>query len=249
MQYLKVESNEDFRIVTLNRADSRNAFHPPMIAELTAVFREVNQSDKVRAVLIKGDGQVFCAGADLNWMQEMVKYTHEQNVADSERLWDMFEAIRTCSAPVIVKAQGAVYGGGLGILASADYIYAAESTKFCFSEVKLGLVPAVISSFILRKCPDALVRPLMLSGEVFDAPTAEVMGLVHHRFFSNVPDEDIFETFGSSGLEALRATKNLLNRSPSVPWSEQRKFTSEIIAARRTSPEGQARLIEFLKKN
>ncbi len=160
----------------------------------------------------------------------------------------MFEAIKNTEVPVIVKAQGSVFGGALGILACADYVYAAEATKFCFSEVKLGLAPAVISSFILRKCTDGLVRPWMLSAEVFDIATAEVIGLVHNRFFNVLPDEDILATFSGNGLEAMKATKKLLNQIQSANWTEQKKLTTTVISERRISTEGQERLKKFFDK-
>ncbi len=248
MKFLNIEIKNQFKIISLNRPEVKNAFHPEMIAEITQAFTETNQQKDVKAVLLKGEGTVFCAGADLGWMKEMVNYTFEQNVADSEKLWDMFEAIKNTEVPVIVKAQGSVFGGALGILACADYVYAAEATKFCFSEVKLGLAPAVISSFILRKCADGLVRPWMLSAEVFDIATAEVIGLVHNRFFNVLSDEDILATFSGNGLEAMKATKKLLNQIQSANWTEQKKLTTTVISERRISTEGQERLKKFFDK-
>lgn len=248
MKFLNIEIKDQFKIISLNRPEVKNAFHPEMIAEITQAFAETNHQKDIKAVLLKGEGTVFCAGADLGWMKEMVNYTFEQNVADSEKLWDMFEAIKNTEVPVIVKAQGSVFGGALGILACADYVYAAEATKFCFSEVKLGLAPAVISSFILRKCADGLVRPWMLSAEVFDIATAEVIGLVHNRFFNVLSDEDILNTFSGNGLEAMKATKKLLNQIQSANWTEQKKLTTTVISERRISAEGQERLKKFFDK-
>lgn len=248
MKFLNIEIKDQFKIISLNRPEVKNAFHPEMIAEITQSFAETNHQKDIKAVLLKGEGTVFCAGADLGWMKEMVNYTFEQNVADSEKLWDMFEAIKNTEVPVIVKAQGSVFGGALGILACADYVYAAEATKFCFSEVKLGLAPAVISSFILRKCADGLVRPWMLSAEVFDIATAEVIGLVHNRFFNVLSDEDILTTFSGNGLEAMKATKKLLNQIQSANWTEQKKLTTTVISERRISAEGQERLKKFFEK-
>lgn len=248
MKFIKIEDKDHFKIVTLNRPEVKNAFHPEMISEITTAFKSFNSEQNLKAVLILGEGTAFCAGADLSWMKEMVNYSFDQNVQDSEKLWDMFEAIKNTEVPVIVKAQGAVFGGALGILACADYVYAAESTKFCFSEVKLGLAPAVISSFILRKCTDALVRPWMLSAEVFDIATAEVIGLVHSRFFNVLANEDIFSTFSENGLEAMKATKKLLNQIQTANWAEQKKLTTTVISERRTSIEGQERLKKFFDK-
>lgn len=252
MKYLKIEEKNNFKLLTLNRPEVKNAFNPEMISEITAFFQNINtdlNSEKnIKAVMIKGEGNIFCAGADLNWMKEMVNYSFEQNVQDSEKLWDMFEAIKNCELPVIAKVQGSVFGGALGILACADYVFATENTKFCFSEVKLGLAPAVISSFVLRKCSDALIRPLMLSAEVFDAPAAETVGLVHRRFHSEVADGMILEYFEDNGIEAMRETKKLLNQISTASWAEQKKLTTTVISQRRTSAEAQERLKKFLDK-
>lgn len=248
MKFLKIEDKDNFKIVTLNRPEVKNAFHPEMIEEITETFLKFNDDKNLRAVLIKGEGNIFCAGADLNWMKEMVNYTFEQNVSDSEKLWDMFEAIKNCEVPVIAKVQGSVFGGALGILACADYVFSTENTKFCFSEVKLGLAPAVISSFVMRKCTQSQIRPLMLSGEIFDAAAAEVVGLVHRRFHSDILDQVILEEFTENGVEAMRETKKLLNQISNASWAEQKKLTTTVISQRRTSIEAQTRLKKFLEK-
>lgn len=248
MKYLKIEEKDNFKIVSLNRPEVKNAFHPEMIAEITTTFQNMNTEKNIKAVLLKGEGNIFCAGADLNWMKEMVTYSFEQNIQDSEKLWDMFEAIKNTEIPVIAKVQGSVFGGALGLLACADYVYATENTKFCFSEVRLGLAPAVISSFVIRKCSDALVRPLMLSAEIFDTATAEVIGLVHHRYHSDIADMAVLENFTDNGTEAMRETKKLLNQISLVSWADQKKLTTKVISERRTSPEAQDRLKKFLDK-
>ncbi len=178
MKFLKIETSGEFKIVKLNRPEVKNAFHPEMIAEITAAFTEFNMDSKIKAVVIAGEGSVFCAGADLNWMQEMIKYSLAENQKDSEKLWQMFEAIQVCERPVIGIVHGAVFGGALGLMACCDYVFAEEKTQFCFSEVKLGLVPAVISSFVLKKVPDAFVRPLMLSAEVRSCLGADMLKAV-----------------------------------------------------------------------
>jgi methylglutaconyl-CoA hydratase len=248
MKYLKIEEKNNFKIISLNRPEVKNAFHPEMIAEITEVFLNLNAEKNIKVVLLKGEGNIFCAGADLNWMKEMVNYTFEQNILDSEKLWDMFEAIKNCEIPVIVKATGSVFGGALGILACADYVYATENTKFCFSEVRLGLAPAVISSFIMRKCSDSFVRPLMLSAEIFDTATAEAIGLIQRRFHSDMADLAILENFEDNGTDAMRATKKLLNQISGTTWAEQKKLTTTVISERRTSAEAQGRLNKFLDK-
>ncbi len=248
MKFLKVETSGEYKIVKLNRPDVKNAFHPGMIAELTQAFAEFNTDVKIKAVIIHGEGNVFCAGADLNWMQDMIKYTLSENQKDSEKLWQMFEAIRLCERPVVGIVHGAVFGGALGLLACCDYVFAEEKTQFCFSEVKLGLVPAVISSFILTKVADGFVRPLMLSAEVFSADKSKAIGLVHSVFNGPIVVDNCLKSFASNGLQAMSETKKLLNQLPSLDWSQQMKRTTQVIAERRVSHEGQSRLQKFIDK-
>ncbi|MFZ3231223.1 MAG: enoyl-CoA hydratase-related protein, partial [Pseudobdellovibrio sp.] len=249
--FLKIEnlvSDEQIKVVSLNRADVKNAFHPEMIQEVTVAFQKFNLEPKLKAVILKGEGTVFCSGADLNWMKEMVKYSFEQNVEDSEKLWQMFEAIAFCSVPVVGVIHGAVYGGALGLAAACDYVLAEAQTKFCFSEVKVGLAPAVISSFILRKTSDSHVRALMLSAEVFNSEKAQKIGLVHSEFAGNADLVSIAKVFSGNGLEAMKETKKLLNEIQAADWAKQKKLTTKVISERRMSLEGQTRLNKFLEK-
>lgn len=252
MKYLKVElfqNDSEIQVVSLNRPEVKNAFHPEMIAEITDIFQKLKSDSKTKCIILKGEGSVFCAGADLNWMKEMVHYSFDQNVQDSEKLWTMFDTIIQCPIPVIGVLQGAVYGGALGLAACCDYVISDSKTQFCFSEVKLGLAPAVISSFVLRKIADGFARPLMLSAEVFQADTALRMGLVHQvlQNFESWPDE--IKKFSNNGLEAMRETKKLLNQITLGPsWAEQKKLTTQVISERRVSPEAQARLKKFIEK-
>lgn len=248
MKFLRIEASGEYKIVKLNRPNVKNAFHPEMIAELTQAFAEFKSDVEIKAVVILGEGDVFCAGADLNWMQEMIKYSLAENQKDSEKLWQMFEAIRLCERPVIGIVHGAVFGGALGLMACCDYVFAEEKTQFCFSEVKLGLVPAVISSFILKKVADGFVRPLMLSAEVFNTEKSKAIGLVHATFSGPVIIDNCLKSFANNGLEAMSETKKLLNQLPSLDWAQQMKRTTQVISERRVSTEGQSRLKKFIDK-
>ncbi len=249
MKFLKVEAIDDCQMISLNRPAVKNAFHPGMIQELTDLFVELNKNKTIRAILLKGEGTAFCAGADLNWMKEMVHFSFAENKKDSEKLWQMFEAIAFCEVPVIGCVHGAVFGGALGLVACCDYVFAEAGTKFCFSEVKLGLSPAVISSFIRRKVSDGFARSLMLSAEVFSAEKAQMCGLVHSLFEGAFEPWQMSQKFSAHGLEALRETKKLLNSLTNLNWSEQKNLTTTVISERRISAEGQARLNDFLSKN
>lgn len=249
MNYLKKEIKNNFCIITLNRPEFKNAFNAEMIFEITEIFKLLNQDLNIKAVILKGEGTVFCAGADLNWMKSMVQFSYEENLADSEKLWNMFESIQCCIHPIIGIAQGAVFGGALGLLALCDYVYIHEKTKLCFSEVKLGLAPAVISKFILNKCSDNLVRPLMISGELFDSAQALNLGLVHQIYSDNFDLDIIFNQFSSNGTDAMRATKKLLNSFLNKESDQiAKKLAIETISQLRISSEAQAKLQAKLQK-
>lgn len=249
MNHLKKQLLNNFCIVTLNRPEVKNAFNAEMIQEITELFISLNREENIKAIILKGEGTAFCAGADLNWMKSMVKYSYQENIQDSRKLWDMFEAIKNCHHPIIAQIQGAVFGGGLGILACCDYVISEEKTKFCFSEVKLGLAPAVISSFILKKCADSFVRPMMISGEVFNATSAQMMGLVHSIYSENMSLEEIIKKFGDNGSDGMRETKKLLNAlNETTHLSEDMTLTTETISKLRISDDAQSRLQKFLDK-
>ena len=252
MKFIKIENfenNDQVKVVSLNRPEVKNAFHPEMIQEITNYFNQESQNKNTKLVLLKGEGTAFCAGADLNWMKSMVDYSVEENMNDSKKLWAMFESIQNCSVPVVGIAHGAVFGGALGLLTCCDYVFAEEKTQFCFSEVKLGLAPAVISSFIARKIQDAFIRPLMVSAEVFKTSQALQIGLAQKSFSEKIELADVVKVFSGNGLEAMRETKKLLNQLLETSDTEQRKnLCAKVITDRRMSAEGQERLKKFLSK-
>lgn len=244
-----IDVQNDVMTVKLNRPEVRNAFAPEMIRKLTQTFSAV--PDSVRAVVLSGAGSVFCAGADLNWMRSMVNYSLAENEKDSLELHDLFQTIRSCPAPVVGVIQGAAFGGGLGLVAACDFVLAEEKTQFCFSEVKLGIVPAVISRFVIEKSSPGLVGPWMISGRVFTANQALNMGLVHEV----VEEESLIErqaevvrSLTQAGREATRATKKLIQDLASWKPAEARLETALLIANRRSSPEGQEGIKAFLEK-
>jgi methylglutaconyl-CoA hydratase len=251
MSFVIVTELDAVAYVKLNRPDVRNAFNPEMIEEIKDVFTSLNQRKDLRAVALTGEGKVFCAGADLNWMKAMVNYSFDQNKKDSLELFEMFEAIARCNLPIVGVAHGAVFGGALGLLACCDYVIAEEGTQFCFSEAKLGLAPAVISSFIARKVHLGHMRSWMISGSVFTAEEAFRTGFVEevvgkgqgHTVLSKK-----VQMFKDAGPEAAREIKKLLFDLPALNWEQQKERTSKLIAERRVSSEGQEGLKSFLEK-
>lgn len=237
--------------VKLDRPDVRNAFEPRMIEELTKIFSSFEKRKDLIAVALSGEGKAFCAGADLAWMKAMVNYSFEQNREDSLRLFAMFEAMARCPLPIVGLAHGAAFGGALGLIACCDFVVAEEGTQFCFSEVKLGIAPAVISAFVLRKGVPGHLRPYMLNGQVFDAHQAVMMGLVHRVVPAGEGHHELqrqVHHYNDAGPEAVREVKKLLNELPHLDWEAQKEKASRVIAERRVSSEGQEGLKSFLEK-
>ncbi|MDG0815215.1 enoyl-CoA hydratase-related protein [Bdellovibrio svalbardensis] len=251
MSFLTVTELDLVAYVKLNRPDVRNAFNPEMIHEITQTFHSFNHRHDLRAVVLQGEGKSFCAGADLNWMKEMVNFTFHQNREDSLKLFMMFEAIAKCALPVIGMVHGAAFGGALGLIAACDEVVAEEGTQFCFSEVKLGIAPAVISAFVARKTVPGKVRPLMLSAVVFNPHIAQQAGLINEVVPAgegHTAVQKIIHNYKQCGSEAVRETKKLLNDIDRLSWEQLRDRTSTLIAERRASSEGQEGLKAFLEK-
>jgi methylglutaconyl-CoA hydratase len=240
MSALRIERDDDVLRVTLARPESRNAFDAPLIAELSAAFVDVGTA---RAVVLSGDGPSFCAGADVEWMRASVDLDRDANVADATALRRMLEAIDACPAPVVAVVHGHALGGGVGLVAVSDIAIADAGTVFAFSEVKLGIVPAVISPFALRKIGESAARRYFVTGERFDAATALRIGLVHEV----TADRDaalqrVVEELRSAGPRAARHAKRLVLDRPDGAE------TARLIAERRASDEGQEGLRAFLDR-
>ena len=239
MAGLRTERDGPVYRVTLVRPERRNAFDAALIAELTEAFSLVGPA---RAVVLSGDGPSFCAGADVEWQRSSIDLTYDENVEDAMRLYEMCEAIDTCPAPVIARVHGHALGGGSGLVACSDIAVAAPDAVFGFSEVRLGIIPAVISPFVLPKI-GAAARRYFLTGERFDAGTALQIGLVHE--ISADPDamvEELVDAVLSGGPDAIRAAKLLIRQRPIG------NETARIAAERRTSDEGQEGLRAFLDR-
>jgi methylglutaconyl-CoA hydratase len=236
---LRVERDGDVLRVTLARPERRNAFDAQLIADLTAAFSDVGDA---RAVVLAGDGEAFCAGADIEWQRSAIDLTYDENVEDAIKLYRMCEAIDVCRAPVVARIHGYALGGGSGLAACADIAIASTDATFGFTEVKLGIIPAVISPFVLPKIGQH-ARRYFLTGERFDAATALRIGLVHEVTEElDATVDAIVEQLLSSGPKAVRAAKELVRERP-----DGRK-TAEIAARMRTSEEGQQRLRAFFER-
>jgi methylglutaconyl-CoA hydratase len=241
MEALRVEQAGDLLRVTMARPEQRNAFDAALIQELTAAFSQVGED--VRAVVLAGEGKSFSAGADVDWMRNAIELSYEENVADARRLRMMLETIDSCPAPVLARVQGHALGGGCGLVACADIAIAAPDVRFAFSEVKLGIVPAVISPFALAKIGASAARRYFVTGERFDATTALRIGLVHELAEDlDAAVERVVAELRTAGPEAARHAKKLVLERPDGLGTERR------IAQRRTADEGQEGLRAFLEK-
>jgi len=235
-----VEREGEILRITLARPERRNAFDAELIRELAEAFVDVGRS---RAVVLAGEGASFSAGADVDWMRSSADLSYEENLADANALRGMLEAIDRCPAPVISRVQGHALGGGCGLVACSDIAVAADDAIFGFSEVKLGIVPAVISPFALAKIGPSAARRYFVTGEPFDAHTALRIGLVHEAARDlDAALERILAEVLSAGPKAARAAKRLVLERPDGPE------TARSIAERRTSDEGQEGLHAFLEK-
>jgi len=240
MANLEVERDRSVLRITLTRPDRRNAFDAALIEELAEAFVDVGRA---RAVLLAGEGPSFCAGADVNWMRASAGLSFDENVADANALRRMLEAIDACPAPVVARVHGHALGGGAGLVAAADIAIAAPDTVFAFSEVKLGIIPAVISPFVLPKIGTGAARRYFVTGERFDAETALHIGLVSEVDAQlDAAVEKVLAELLSAGPHAARWAKRLVRERPD--GSE----TARWIAERRTSEEGQEGLKAFLEK-
>ncbi len=249
MSAIKVSTTNNITKITLNRPEVRNAFNDAMISEMTQAFRDVSKDPQIRVIALEGSGESFSAGGDLNWMKSMVNFSKQENIADSEKLFEMYQALKDIPVPVVTKVHGHAMGGALGLIAASDIVFAERQTQFCFSEVRLGLAPAVISAFVKDKIHTRDMHRYFLTAEVFNSKEAYEMGLIHDYGDIEVVEDLINKTLkkiSQNGPQAVRATKKLiadLKRTQNL-----KQTTSEVIAELRVSDEGQEGLSAFFEK-
>ena len=250
-QYLLARREGAVEYLSLNRPDVRNAFNDDVIAELTSWARQTASSTSPRVVVMSGEGKVFSAGADAHWMAKMAGYSHEENVRDARQMAEMFLALDSLPVPVIGRIHGAALGGGAGLVAICDIAVADQQALFGFTETKLGILPAVISPYVLPKIGPSAARELFLTGMRFSAARAKEIGLVH----AVVPPAELDATVDqyvnellSAAPSAIAAAKNLIPRVWGRSPADALDVTSAAIAAQRISPEGQEGLRGFLDK-
>lgn len=249
----EIELNQSGSVLTvaLNRPEVHNALAPEMIARLIEIFSEMNGREDVRVVLLTGNGRTFCAGADLSQMLAAGQMSFDDNVRSATGMFDLMVAIEQCDKPVVARVNGSAIGGGVGLVSSCDVAIAVSRAKFGFSEVRLGVVPAMISPFVLRKIGLRNSRELFLTGERFSAEQAKVYGLVHYVVEEAEFDEQVQKIvshllMGAPGAQA--AIKQLLRFIENEPIENTREYTTHLIASRRESAEGLEGISAFLQK-
>jgi methylglutaconyl-CoA hydratase len=250
-RYLDVRRDDGVEFVTLNRPEVRNAFNEGTITELTWWADSVGRDAAVRAVVLAGHGPVFCAGADLEWMRRMATFSQQQDLDDASDMARMFLTLDKLPVPVIGRVQGAALGGGTGLAAICDIVVAADDAVFGLTEVRLGLIPAVIAPFVIGKVGRSAARELFLTGAKFSAERAKTLGLVH----AVVPDAELDRAVASyvndvlaGAPGAISEAKHLIAECVKRSASETATFCAEAIATRRVSPEGQEGIRAFLEK-
>jgi methylglutaconyl-CoA hydratase len=248
-KFLKIFKENDVLYVGLNRPESKNAFNEFLIEELTNAFS--NLPEDIICIVLYGEGDSFCAGADLDWMKRMGESSFEENRNSAYLMWKMYETIENCPYVLISKVHGYVLGGGMGLISCSDIVISDINTKFGWTEVRLGLVPAVVSTFSIRKINDSFARRYFLTGEIFDAKTAQKIGLVHE--VSN-PDEienklkEIIEILRKNEKNGMKLTKQLLLKLRQRTEKDIIEFCIDTIAKARSEKEALERISKFLNK-
>jgi len=238
--------------ITMNRSELHNAFNDEMISDLINCLNELSKNNEVRLLVLTGMGKSFCAGADLNWMKRMKDYSFEENLKDSQNLAELFTVLNNFKRPTIARVNGAALGGGAGLLACCDYVIAVDTALIGFTEVRLGLLPAVISPFVIAKIGESQARATFMSGVRFNSSRAMVMGLVHQISSFDKLDEDlevIINDFLQAAPNASSLAKELIAevvKKSSV--EEARLYTCEMISKVRTGNEGQEGMMALLEK-
>ena len=248
MSAIQIDRRGAVATVILDSAERRNALDPSLLADLTDAFRVLSADDDVRVVVLRGAGPAFCAGADLDWMAASRDLTWEENVADAERMAEAFEAVDACPKAVVARVHGGAFGGGVGLVACADVAVAAEGTTFAFSEVRLGLIPATISPYVLRAIGPGATRALFITGRRFDAEEARQLGLVHAVARETGLDatvDEIVDALLHAGPDAVLACKELVRAATARLRLDD---LPERIARARTGAEGREGVTAFLER-
>jgi methylglutaconyl-CoA hydratase len=249
---LKISVADHIVSITLNRPDVRNAFNDEVIAEITQAFAELGARNDVRCIVLAAEGSAFCAGADLNWMRRMADYSRQENLADAGKLAEMLQTIYECPKPTVARVQGDVYAGGMGLVACCDVAVSVDTAGYCLSEVKLGLIPATISPYVIRALGARASHRYFLTAERFSAQEALRLGFVHEVVPMEQLDaklNEITQALVKNSPNAVKVCKKLVQDVAYAPISQPLVAkTVEGIADIRSSAEGREGVSAFLSK-
>jgi methylglutaconyl-CoA hydratase len=252
MKHLELRFDAGVSTVTLNRPEVRNAFNDEVIAEMTAVFKELGERPEVRCVVLAANGTAFCAGADLNWMKRMAGYSRDENLADAGALANMLRVLYRCPKPTIARVQGDVYAGGTGLVAACDIAVSVDTAQYCLSEVRLGLIPATISPYVIRAMGPRAAHRYFLTAERFSAAEALRIGFVHEVVKADALDAKVGEisrALVQAGPAAVKASKALVQDVAEKDITQLLvDRTVQGIADIRASDEGREGILSFLGK-
>jgi len=248
---LKINFEKGIARLTLTRPEIHNAFNEVMLAEVLEVCTNLAKDENVRVLIFTGEGKSFCAGADLNWMKKMINYTYEENFADSMVLANAMNALYSMPQPTIARVNGSAIGGGMGFVTGCDIAIAADHAKFNLSEVKIGLIPACIGPYVIRKVGSGKAKEFFLTGERMTAERALEAGflnkVVPEDELDNAVDE-LVQRLLTSGPKAMAWAKELIDRVPGMTWEEAKRYTADMIAKIRVGDEAQEGCAAFLEK-
>lgn len=251
-QYLSISFEQDIATLTLQRAEKHNAFNEHVIAEITQALLEISNTSSVKVLVFQAEGKSFSAGADLDWMQRMADYDYEENVADANGLAIMLHTLYTMPMPTIAKVQGSAFGGGIGLVACCDIAIASTEAKFCLSEVKLGLIPATISPYVIAAMGQRIALRLFMSAELFSANQAKEWQLVHERCSPELLDDEVatwIKKLEKNSPAAMQSAKQLVRDVAGTSLDDDLiRHTSEEIAKARMSKQGREGVSAFLEK-
>lgn len=253
MSDILTTKNSGIYTIIFNKPNKHNAFDDKFIQDLISIIQVACNDSTVKAILFKANGKNFSAGADLAWMQRMAKYSHAENTADALELAKLIHSIYTCPKPTIAMIQGATYGGGLGIIAACDIAIATQDAKFCFSEVKLGLVPAVISPYVVAAIGARAANALFISAELFNAQKALSLNFIQHILPTAEIEEftlDYVTKITKFPVDAVTNAKSLVKTIQNMPIGDKsQQITAELIAKQRAADSAQTALAKFFQKN
>lgn len=248
---IEIQKKKDITTIILNRPEVHNAMNEKLMKELISCFKKLNIDNQIRSIILKGKGKSFSAGADLNWMKSMVKYSQKENMKDSQLLSDLYETIYNSPKPIIGHINGHAFGGGVGLIAVCDITIAPPDKKFAFSEVKLGIIPSVISTYIVKRIGISNMRRLFITGERFNSQYAKQIGLIDYIVSEDEIDAEIqknIDKLKTSNPNAIYEIKKLVEKYHDTDIKKYKEHTIKKISELRISEDGQEGIKAFLEK-